>query len=227
MQFLSSFLEVTKTADSWRKMVTSAKHRRYVNNKDFLLKDMYSRYKGCVKRILCCGDGVVLSICEQLQTFPSLITYKHIFRGYLGPSLNNMYTNDTIWKRNFWPNLKNVINMIFLCRNPPMESLLETFLNCQVNLPPEDDVRLIRLMQLFHVTIILRTWKNKFSVHWGINPSFFFANTSPPPTLTSENCPSPLPFQAILPPTHWFFAKLAPYKSDFSVNSHNIKTFHP
>ena len=181
MQFLSSFLEVTKTADSWRKMVTSAKHRRYVNNKDFLLKDMYSRYKGCVKRILCCGDGVVLSICEQLQTFPSLITYKHIFRGYLGPSLNNMYTNDTIWKRNFWPNLKNVINMIFLCRNPPMESLLETFLNCQVNLPPEDDVRLIRLMQLFHVTIILRTWKNKFSVHWGINPSFFFANTSPPP----------------------------------------------
>ena len=136
VQFLSSFLEVTKTADSWRKMVTSAKHKRCVNNWDFLLKNMYSRYKGCVKQILCCGDGVVPSICEQLQTFPSWITHKHILRSFIGPSLNNMYTNDTLWKSNFWANLKNLINMIFLCCTPPMESFFETFLNCQVKFTP-------------------------------------------------------------------------------------------
>ena len=135
--------EVTKAADSWRKMVASGKHKRCVSNWDFLLKDMYSRYKGRVKRILCCGDRVVPSICEQLQTFPSWITYKHIFRSYLGPSLNNMYTNDTPWKSNFWTNLKILVNMIFMC--------------CTI---------------------------------------------------------------------HWFFVKLPPYKSNFSVNPHNIKIFH-
>lgn len=46
--------------------------------------------------------GRVPSISEQeSQKFPSWITYKHISKSYLEPSLNNMYTIDTIWKSIF------------------------------------------------------------------------------------------------------------------------------
>ena len=179
-----------------KKMVTSAKHKRCVNNWDFLLKNMYSRYKGCVKQILCCGDGVVPSICEQLQTFQSWITYKHIFRSYLGPSLNNMYTNDTLWKSNFWTNLKNLINMIFLSCTPPMESFFETFLNCQVKFTPWR----WRQINKFNAIIPRDNYfvdlkKQIHSVHWGINsplktPLFFFAK---PPSLNLQTVQAPPP----------------------------------
>ena len=80
-----------------------------------------------------CGGN---SICEQLETFPSWITYKHVFRRYLEPSLNNMCINDTLWKSNFWTKLKNLINTTFLYCTPPMESFVEAFLNCQVKFKP-------------------------------------------------------------------------------------------
>ena len=185
VQFLSSFLEVTKTADSWWKILTSTKNTRCVNNWDFLLKDMYSRDKGCVKRILCCGDGVVPSICEQLQTFQSWITYKHIFRSYLGPSLNNMYTNDTLWKSNFWTNLKNLINMIFLFCAPPMESFFESFLNCQVKCTPWRWHQINKFNAIIPRDNYFADLKKQIhSVHWGIKlpsktPLFFSAK--PPP----------------------------------------------
>ena len=144
---------------------------------------------------LYCGDGVVSSICEQLQTFLSWITYKHIFRSYLRPSVN-MYTNDTLWKNNFWTNFKNLINMIFLCCSPPMESFFETFLNCQVKFIPWR----LRQINQFNAIIPRDNYfvglkKQIHNVHWGINPPqkhplLFCQAPPPPPPLKSANCPS-------------------------------------
>ena len=113
-QFLFSFLEVTKTADSWWKMATSAKLNWCVNYWDFVSQDMYSRYKECVKRIFCCGGGVVPCICEEPQKCPSRIVFKHLFRSYLEPTLNNMCTGDSLWRSNFLINLKKK-NAAFVC----------------------------------------------------------------------------------------------------------------
>ena len=231
VQFSSSFLEVTKTADSWRKTVMSAKHKRCVNNWDFVLKDMYSRYKGCVKWILCCGDGVVPSICEQLQTFPSWITYKHIFKSYLGPSLNNICTINILWKSNFWTNLKNLINMTFLCCTPPMERFFGTFLNCQVKFIPWRGHQINKFNAIIPCdNYFVDLKKQTHSVHWGIKPplkntTLLFCQAPLPPPLNLQTVQAPLLFRQS--PLYIGFSWNPPCKSDFSVNPHNIKIWYP
>ena len=71
------------------------------------------------------------------------------------------------------------------------------------------------------------------SVHWGLNPPLHLKNIAASfvkSPLKSANHPIP-PFQAIHPPTpsKTFFHATPPKKqkkSDFSVNSHNVKIFH-
>lgn len=63
------------------------------------------------------GGGGVPSISEKSQKIPPWITYKHIFKSYLEPSLNNMYTIDTIWKSIFEQIWKK--NLFFMHFPPP------------------------------------------------------------------------------------------------------------
>ena len=108
---------------------------------------------------------------------------------------------------------------------PPMESLFETFLNCQVKLIPWR--WLINLVQLFHVTIILWTLKKKFIVCIGIStspkkhPHTLFFDQYPRLNLQTFQVPH---FQSI-PSIPWFFVKPPFYKSNFSVSPHNVKFF--
>ena len=74
--------------------------------------------------------------------------------------------------------------------------------------------------------IMKHSFSFKHSVHWGINapsktpPSPFL----PSPPLKSANCQSP-PFLGN-PPHILVFREPPLWKSDFSVNSKNIKVFH-